>query len=349
MSSLTSQLANCLAQQGKVPALLESIRLRTEDNDENIVWYKIALQLASHATNELEMQAVHIETCLDASIAYTDNNPVSFNLLKGLDTELTFLLHITDVNDALIYYCFRNKIILVKLLLLHPLCEPSCDSNRPIIIAATNGFYEIVESLLQYSGPNELVNPSYASDYPLCQASTYGHLTVVNLLLQDPRVNPNQYGGDALIAAAKNGHLNVINRLLQDSRIDPAYMDSMALVWASENNHLAVVDRLLQDPHIDPCARNQQALRSAASNNNIQMMERIMQKPEVNLSLRGSEILRNNAIYGHTEVVRWLLQYKGPRTPVNPADVNGHTITIVQKKGYADILRLLLSCSGVQL
>ena len=101
------------------------------------------------------------------------------------------------------------------------------------------------------------VDPSFDENRAIAYASWYGHLAVVERLLQDKRVDPSatdNYGNCALSHAAKNGHLAVVERLLQDERVDPSDAENFAIKNASENGHLAVVERLLQDERVDPSA-----------------------------------------------------------------------------------------------
>jgi surface antigen len=51
-------------------------------------------------------------------------------------------------------------------------------------------------------------------------ASRYGHIAVVERLLQDPRVDPSADDDDAFDLASKYGHVAVVNRLLQDPRVN---------------------------------------------------------------------------------------------------------------------------------
>jgi hypothetical protein len=48
----------------------------------------------------------------------------------------------------------------------------------------------------------------------------YGHLAVVDLLLQDARVDPSANNNDAVRRAVENGHIAVVDRLLEDDRVD---------------------------------------------------------------------------------------------------------------------------------
>jgi hypothetical protein len=78
-----------------------------------------------------------------------------------------------------------------------------------------------------------------------------GHISVVERLLQDERIDPSANDNYAVQVAAQNGHLAVVERLLQDERVDPSADDNYAIRMAAFNGHLAVVDRLLEDDRVD--------------------------------------------------------------------------------------------------
>jgi hypothetical protein len=45
---------------------------------------------------------------------------------------------------------------------------------------------------------------------------------MVELLLQDVRVDPSALANWAIIGASQEGHLGIVERLLQDARVDPS-------------------------------------------------------------------------------------------------------------------------------
>jgi hypothetical protein len=57
----------------------------------------------------------------------------------------------------------------------------------------------------------------------------YGHLPVVNRLLEDKRVDPAAKGNLAIGMASEHGHLSVVHHLLKDKRVNPAAKDSTIL------------------------------------------------------------------------------------------------------------------------
>lgn len=86
----------------------------------------------------------------------------------------------------------------------------------------------------------------------LTSAAYYGHLPIVECLLQDPRVNPSNVGSrEAAIVWAVDGcHLEVVKRLLLDERVDPSIQDNAAILMAAKRGCLDIVEVLLVDNRV---------------------------------------------------------------------------------------------------
>ncbi len=130
-----------------------------------------------------------------------------------------------------------------------------------------------------------------------------GHIEVVRLLLQDPRVNPAAGNNSAISGASKNGHVEVVKFLLQDPRVDPRANDNCAILAASGKGYAKVVQLLLHDGRADP----DWAVVCASQ-------------------------------YGHSEVVKLLLQ----DNRVNPAVCDNYALKLASKNSHADVVRVLL-------
>jgi hypothetical protein len=124
------------------------------------------------------------------------------------------------------------------------------------------------------------------NDYQIfLNAAECGNLAVVELLLQNARVDPSAYDNYAVRWAAHEGHLAVVRRLLQDARVDPSANDNHAIGWAAQNGHLAVVERLLQDPRVDPSVEDNGAVRWAAVRGQLAVVDRLFRVPSVYTSI----------------------------------------------------------------
>ena len=68
--------------------------------------------------------------------------------------------------------------------------------------------------------------------------------------MDDKRVDPSDRFNSALRLACENGHLSIVNLLLQNDNVDPSDLNNSAIKAALSNKHLEIVNRLLQDSRI---------------------------------------------------------------------------------------------------
>jgi ankyrin repeat protein len=101
-------------------------------------------------------------------------------------------------------------------------------------------------------------------------ASAHGRDNIVRYLLGDVS-NSDIYR--ALKEAVKRGHTNVVDVLLQDKRVDPTYDDQFVLTDACRNGNATMVKRLLLDSRIDPTYKKNDALYVSLANNNHRIVE----------------------------------------------------------------------------
>lgn len=85
-------------------------------------------------------------------------------------------------------------------------------------------------------------------------AAKWGHLAVVNRLLEVENVDPSDFNNDAMFWAIENHNCAVVNRLLKDERVRIAAGPSLVAQWASECGNLVVFDQMLQDADFSPDA-----------------------------------------------------------------------------------------------
>ena len=90
----------------------------------------------------------------------------------------------------------------------------------------------------------------------------------IQLLSLKIRVNPAADENNAIRWASQNGHLEVVKILLQDPRVDPGIFqnwllydkigrgakDNNPIRVASQMGHLEIVKLLMKDPRVDPSA-----------------------------------------------------------------------------------------------
>jgi ankyrin repeat protein len=193
------------------------------------------------------------------------------------------------------------------------------DGNNAIVHAARNGHLDIVERFLE----DERVNPAAYSNEALAMAATGGHSTVVARLLKNERVKSSKESCPLTVAVI-NGNLDIVDMLLNDSKIDPGKNESIIL--ASQHNYLNILNRLLQDHRVDPSIRDNYSIEIAAQNGHLSIVERLLHDPRVDVS--NDQAIGRAAEYGHLDIVICLSKHSNPGGNLNyairHASLNGH-------------------------
>ena len=108
-----------------------------------------------------------------------------------------------------------------------------------------------------------------------------GRLSLVKLLLADPRVDPADYYNHAIQLASQNGHTEVVKLLLADKRVNPAAGNNYAIQFASQNGHTEIVKLLLADNRVNPADDDNRAIRWASSNYHTEIVKLLLADPRV--------------------------------------------------------------------
>ncbi|GFG19250.1 ankyrin repeat protein [Aspergillus udagawae] len=148
----------------------------------------------------------------------------------------------------------------------------------PLWLAARHGHIRVVRRLLQCRDID--INQGWGGYVPpLLAAIIAGHTEVAKTLLacgERLNINAQTYQKEsALSLAARYGHLQVVDTILQDRRADCNRLDDerrTALWWAAHEGQTAVVRRLLEDADVQVDIKDRQgtdALEAARSQHHL--------------------------------------------------------------------------------
>jgi hypothetical protein len=70
---------------------------------------------------------------------------------------------------------------------------------------------------------NKNANPNYQCNLHIRQASKFGSIDCVEVLLKDSRVDPSEYDNWSIRHAIESGHLHIVKLLIKDKRVDPSF------------------------------------------------------------------------------------------------------------------------------
>ncbi|CAI7640376.1 unnamed protein product [Penicillium manginii] len=146
----------------------------------------------------------------------------SLPLLEVLLTRLDIALNVRNASP-IFYACERGHLKIVRRLLDHN----DMDVNKPVwnksplYIAIENGHIKIARLLIDQGSGIDVNSATLLGDTVLSVAALNGHLEIVQLLLQDERLNckaENNFGETALQLAAREGHEAIVRSLCRDVR-----------------------------------------------------------------------------------------------------------------------------------
>ena len=203
----------------------------------------------------------------ETAITYEDRNPTlnkfgdfQFAKTKGWNDVLNQLIvnkHV--VPQALFEWAWTNECprILEALYAINPR-NPTLNNYADFQYAETKGWDVILNQLIvnQHVVPQALFDWAWTNNHPM----TLGALLAIHPLGFDPTVDNNK----AIRSASNCGHLEVVQLLLNDRRVNPAADDNFAIRWASHNGDHKIVRLLLKDERVNPAARDNEAIRWAS-------------------------------------------------------------------------------------
>lgn len=212
-----------------------------------------------------------------------------------------------------------------------------CDAeilSGVLACAVVNGDTQLVASLL--TEPS--IDPSRAYDVA-CGRLHDNQITIMRLLLADPRVDPCARNNQAIVSASASGFADVVKLLLEDGRVHPSVRGNAPLLSASLRGHVAIVRLLLAHDRFVVCLRDHDILFCAAENGHADVVDILLQDGRFQPQVGCSEVVHVAAAMGHTVIVRLLLE----DGRADPCACDNVAVRAALAKGHEDIVRLLLA------
>ena len=223
----------------------------------------------------------------------------------------------------------------------------------------------------------EHIDPAVSNNAPILSASQYGHLSIVNKLLEKyppvsspvinlscdpvtetdlleaqcramykfifPTTEPIFPSTDTITDTIGNDlseNLHLYMPIVGRLHVTPATFENSPIGLASKNGHLDVVCRLLQDPRVDPSARNNYALKNAIKNGHLDVVFRLLEDQRIDPSAYDNEaiVLAVSAKKNRLEIVTRLLQ----DSRVDPSANCNKALRVALGPGELELIQLLL-------
>ncbi|KAJ3009680.1 UNVERIFIED_CONTAM: hypothetical protein HDU68_002545, partial [Siphonaria sp. JEL0065] len=234
----------------------------------------------------------------------------------------------TRGNDALICVLLRDERMKN---VLH-------EGDEILEMVLTNGGVSVWKLCLSSSSRID-VNVLRQQVYDKIEAGSIGLDSILEVVIQDGRINLAEDDCFALQLAVENRRGGVLRLLLGDPRVDPSVVENEAVRIASKIGMVEGVRMLLSDPRVDPSALDNEAIRLAAKEGHADVVRLLLMDPRVNSAACGNQAIREAAALGRAAVVALLLL--DPR--VDPLAGPESALSLACKNHHAEVLDVLVT------
>lgn len=178
------------------------------------------------------------------------------------------------------------------------------------------------------------------------RAAEKGRTNIVHQLMAEPRMcvadAPHLTIGNrennVLRASAVNGHLDLVNLFLNDPRVSITPLEANdVLRRVVRRGHSVVLERLLTDPRFDPCFEGSNMTRIAVDAKRLGALQVLLADPRVDPGDDDNVALMNAIYRGFTDVVAALVADHR----VDPSARENCGIAVARERGHDDIVDIL--------
>jgi len=206
-------------------------------------------------------------------------------------------------------------------------------NNNTFAECCSKGYMDSVKCLLTIP----LIDPTWYNTDCLDRASKNGHADIVQILLNDTRVDPNK--SNTLDIACAWGRTDVVRVLLNDPRVTFPDSNLSLLCIPCRDEYIDILRMLLDDPRINTKKALQHGFRlstwQAVANERIEAIRLMIADPRVDPTVEDNDLIQHACEKGYIEIVQILLS--DPRVDPN-AGLEG-----AYKKNRTGVLELLLN------
>lgn len=178
------------------------------------------------------------------------------------------------------------------------------DTNKSIFDAVCSGDAERLQVLLQ----NPLLDPADDNNRAIFAAVQLGQVDCFRLLLKDKRVDPTVHDSYLIEECVRKGNADCLRLILEDKQADPASRSSMAIQIAAQKPSAACLKLLLEDGRANPTFGFNAAFGMAAGNGYEEHIRLLLADPRMNPIVGGSSALCTAVEFGHFGCAKALLE-----------------------------------------
>ncbi|KAJ3253176.1 hypothetical protein HK103_000817 [Boothiomyces macroporosus] len=279
----------------KIVELLLPFNDPSVDNQKALVY---AIKSGSHSVVRILLKDPRISPLnLGQSILEEASENPQICKLFVLDDRIDF----TKCGDLMFTKMSEFNNLHIMKLLIDKGIDPAAMDNKALLLSCKKNHLEICKWLLG----NESVKQAQVLP-SLTVAAELGYDRIVDLILNETRLDPSLNGQLLLRKACSKGHLQVVERLLQDKRVDPSVFNNLPLRLAS-HGHVDVVKVLMSDYRTNPADDDNYALRTACKNGFASIVKLLLQDSRVDPNVEMYYPLRISLQYQYYEITKIII------------------------------------------
>ncbi|CAG9983197.1 unnamed protein product [Clonostachys byssicola] len=171
--------------------------------------------------------------------------------------------------------------------------------HRALSLAAAEGFLDVVKMLIGMENVVVDFRGRFDDYTPLAWACKKGHLSIVELLLDSGRVDPNPrtfQGCTPFMLASENGHSAVMRCLVDTGRID---------VWERRNNGATAFSSALDQGHLSALELIMESIESTSVQRFVEVSRETLTRAVYARSLPITKLLLDSGLIDINEVDSW--------------------------------------------
>lgn len=184
------------------------------------------------------------------------------------------------------------------------------------------------------------LDASHNQNYLLRQAVKSQQVSTVELLLTQPKVDPNA----AFTAAIQSGNLTLVQLFLRDARLK--LEGSNYLEWALNEDHPEILAFLLENDRFNPTAYSSSVVTDAARYGYPQCLQLLLKNPRVQQTCGRNELVLAAGASNKPEIIKIVLNLLEPANVsqrYEPASHDNYLWRESVERGYTALVEILLS------
>lgn len=194
-------------------------------------------------------------------------------------------------------------------LLLKKGADPAAKENQSIFLASNNRHAKIVEMLLV----DKRVDPTLPDNrviHSVINNSRQGDVNTsatLKALVSSGKIVDSHWLQQAFFVACRDVHTEAVEILLNDPKVDPGAENNFGISKACEFGYVEIFNMLI--PKINPAANLSLPFKRACENNHLEIVRVLIEDDRIEPLNYSDKVFENICLYGYSEVISLFLTH----------------------------------------